>query len=154
MFRLREYIFYQFILYLSVLTYTYLYLKLYSSILFYSSTILLPFSSSHIPLPLLLYYTLLFFLSFIFQSNPPFLLFILWSIISLPNIHSILVGTYIYLFIFYQYLPGQSDPARSIGVEGRGRDWEWLRCDVFYVLTPHVLSEWMVEVCGAYLCGV
>jgi hypothetical protein len=21
-------------------------------------------------------------------------------------------------------------------------------------LTPHVLSEWMVEVCGAYLCGV
>jgi hypothetical protein len=24
----------------------------------------------------------------------------------------------------------------------------------FDVLTPHVLSEWMVEVCGAYLCGV
>jgi hypothetical protein len=23
-----------------------------------------------------------------------------------------------------------------------------------YVLTPHVLSEWMVEVCGKYLCGV
>jgi hypothetical protein len=23
-----------------------------------------------------------------------------------------------------------------------------------YVLTPHVLSEWMVEVCGAYLCGL
>jgi hypothetical protein len=23
---------------------------------------------------------------------------------------------------------------------------------LFYVLTPHVLSEWMVEVCGKYLC--
>jgi hypothetical protein len=25
---------------------------------------------------------------------------------------------------------------------------------LFDVLTPHVLSEWMVEVCGKYLCGV
>jgi hypothetical protein len=33
-------------------------------------------------------------------------------------IHSILVGTYIYLFISFQHLPGQSDPARSIGVDG------------------------------------
>jgi len=30
--------------------------------------------------------------------------------------------------------------------------WFWWM--VVYVLTPHVLSEWMVEVCGKYLCGV
>jgi hypothetical protein len=25
---------------------------------------------------------------------------------------------------------------------------------IFPKLTPHVLSEWMVEVCGRYLCGI
>jgi hypothetical protein len=69
-----------FILYLSVLTYTYLYYPNLSSIL---------------------------------HSSPLLLFFPIY-----PTIHSILVGTYIYLFIFPP-LPN---------------------------LTPHVLSEWMVEV--------
>jgi hypothetical protein len=60
----------------------------------------------------IIYYTLLFFCSLLL-----FILFLISS--SRILIHSILVGTYIYLFIFF--LPNP-------------------------LLTPHVLSEWMVEV--------
>ena len=63
---------------------------------------------------------ILFSSSLLFSSTSPFSSqpFPLSS--SHPNIHSILVGTSIYLFIF---LPSSTDN-----------------------LTPHVLSEWMVEV--------
>ena len=63
---------------------------------------------------ILLSYTILFL--FFFSSFPslPFYSY------SNPLIHSIRVGTYIYLFIFHKNL------------------------------TPHVLSEWMVEVCRFY----
>ena len=116
----------------------------------------------------ILYYTLLFFCSssslsksillFSFSSSPnhsirvgssiylfilslpissPLLLFsyspllIPPPLLSLSNIHSIRVGTSISLFMFLHPNPSSKNN-----------------------LTPHVLSEWMVEVCGAYLCGV
>jgi hypothetical protein len=89
---------------------------------------------------LILYYTFLFlsWSSDLFFPSPlpiysplpssPILFF-------LPNIHSILVGTYIYLFILFQYSWSQiSDPARSIGVDGWG--------------------VWCVFVCSRFWAGV
>ena len=54
------------------------------------------------------------------------ILFLLLSFSSFPPIHSILVGTNISLFILYSsFLSVFNNPT---------------------ILTPHVLSEWMVEV--------
>jgi hypothetical protein len=100
-----------FILYLSVLTYTYL----YSSVLFF-------FSSS--------VYTLLFYS----LPHPPPLL-----------IHSILVGTYIRLFIFF-YSPPHLSLLPIFSLQSFSPQPKYL--------TPHVLSEWMVEVCGGDLYRV
>jgi hypothetical protein len=74
----------------------------------------------------LLSYTILSSPYLLFQSTrlSPNHLSVFSHPLILPNIHSILVGTYIYLFIFF----------------------------FKNNLTPHKLSEWMVEVCGKYLC--
>jgi hypothetical protein len=107
-----------FILYLSVLTYTYLYSSIYLLSSQYSFPIFPPpLSFIYHPLPtshsfytcrylhILIYIHLLFsFLILPINSSSSFsLLFLTFPIFqSLPlhNIHSILVGTYIYLFIF------------------------------------------------------
>jgi hypothetical protein len=73
---------------------------------------------------LLLFFPLLSFISSTISSSHLLLIYI-----PSPLIHSILVGTYIYLFIFI-YLSSINNS------------------------TPHVLSEWMVEVCGKYLYQV
>jgi hypothetical protein len=74
---------------------------LFFLLLLYSSSVLFPPPPN--PLPLLP----------TSPSSPPLLP---PSLPLLPNIHSILVGTYIYLFIFNPQ--EHSDPARSIGVDG------------------------------------
>ena len=100
--------------YTIIISYTYtilLYLILYYTLLS---------SSSHPHSPLILP----------ILSSPLQSFFSLPSYPSLPLIHSILVGSYIRLFMFSSsvlLLPNN--------------------------LTPHVLSEWMVEVCGKYLCS-
>jgi hypothetical protein len=91
--------------------YTCRYLHILIYILLLSSPILL-FSSSDLSSIHLLYNHLPS------PSQPSIHLILSLLLFFPPNIHSILVGTYIYLFIFYQYLPGHSDPARSIGVDG------------------------------------
>ena len=111
--------------YTYIISYTYIiyYLILYSSpLLFYSSSILPPISSS--------VYILYYILSSPFLPIPP--LFILYSPPSLPliyplSIHSILVGTYIRLFMFH-----------SISSK---------------YLTPHKLSEGCLEWCS-FICVV
>ena len=101
------YILYYYILYYYILYY----LILYSSI----------FYSSHLPF---LFRSSLLFLSslLLFYSLPP-LPHPLLSPPLLSSVHSIRVGTYIYLFILYSSF-------------------------LIQLLTPHVLSEWMVEVCA------
>ena len=127
------YILYYYILYYTLPSSPLSYLSYLSSILL-PPLLSLPFlshSSSSFPHPrilvatwirlFILYYSIPIFFSAIlpsFQSS--------FSSSSTPNpyhlIHSIRVGTWIHLFIF------------------RGDSWD-------DNLTPHVLSEWMVEVC-------
>ena len=117
----------------------------------------------------ILYYTLLFFCPSSFQSSP--LLFsssdlsssVLSSQYSLPQIHSIRVGTYITLFIFNHslllFLPIpiflqsqsspliQSFPSLLIILYVSALTYVYLcSINISNNLTPHVLSEWMVEV--------
>ena len=85
----------------------------------------------HILYIVILYYTLpsLLYSSPILSSIPfPLFPCSLLSTYLDHLIHSIRVGTKIDLLIF--------------------------PTPIFPKLTPHVLSEWMVEVCGPYLCGV
>ena len=121
-----------------IISYTILSCSSYSSIPSFLPLlpILFLFISSLPPLPLLQIY-LPFFLSFpyshlpfpsspllppILPSSPlPLLPIFLPSLPLFSLIHSILVGTYIYLFIFNHNLPianQQSDPACFIGVDG------------------------------------
>jgi hypothetical protein len=168
---LYYYIIYYLILYYYILYYTLLFFCLYSSLLIlqfyppllfilldpylifclYSSLlIILQFYSSL--LFILLDPYLIFYLSFpsnVFSSSHlsssfpiPFTSFPL-----LPNIHSILVGTYIYLFILF------SSILLSFILYLSVLGYTYLYSNPNQNnLTPHVLSEWMVEVCGAYLC--
>ena len=104
------------------------------TILFSSSDLSSPLSSSSHPshsfytcryLHTLIYIVLFYsHLLLPYSSNPssqssPLLLLPNLSLLPFPHhvIHSILVGTYISLFIFYQ-LSGQFDPACFIGVDG------------------------------------
>jgi hypothetical protein len=145
----------------SILVGTYIYLFILSSV--HSSP--LPFLSHHPPPNLSISLSLL--------SQPSIFLFYFL-------IHSILVGTYIYLFIFQTHLPLQSISSSSIpllpifpSLLYNPSQYSflshpnihsilvgtWIHIFIFFhlppkYLTPHVLSEWMVEVCGAYLCGV
>jgi hypothetical protein len=115
------YIYYYYILlYITIIIYYYI---LYYTHLF---LLFLPFisqssspSSSNIPSQSISQYsfytcryldTLIYILP-IFQDN-----LLIYHLI--PNIHSILVGTWIHLFIFSSDLSRCFDPARSIGVDG------------------------------------
>jgi hypothetical protein len=120
----------KFILYLSVLTYTYLYSSVHSS-----SPSSLPFCSPCslllFPIFLLLLLFPILFLFYSFPDNIPlphsfytcrYLHILIYILLQFylplhPNIHSILVGTWIHIFIFQTH-PQQFDPARSIGVDG------------------------------------
>ena len=114
-----------YIIYYCILSYT---------LLPFLSQSIFPFlSSSHHSFPLLFYSSSssnipLPILPSIFHSS--YLLFLSYPLLSLPSPHShpplprILVGTYLCLFILQSHLQD--------------------------ILTPHVLSEWMVEVCGEY----
>jgi hypothetical protein len=97
-------------------------------------------------------YTILF-RSFLPSSSLPL------HLSSLPifpsYIHSILVGTYIYLFIFFLSLipifPIFKNNLTPHKLSEGCLEWcsfisIGLCCLAFDVLTPHVLSEWMVEV--------
>jgi hypothetical protein len=109
-------ILYYTILYYTILYYTLLFFCLYSSLL------ILLFSSSSVYIIRSLSYLLPFFSSSVLYSLP---LLFYTPLFLLPNplIHSILVGTWIHIFIFQTLLPFPN-----------------------HLLTPHVLSEWMVEV--------
>jgi hypothetical protein len=103
------YIYYYYIIHILYYYYTYYYTILF---LFFYPLLFLPIYS--------------FLLSFIYTLlpiySPPLLPLLLSSSSLLPLIHSILVGTYIYLFIF------QTSPniwPRTFYRSG------WLRCDVF-----------------------
>jgi hypothetical protein len=97
-----------FILYLSVLTYGYLYSSVHSSSSFHSS---LP-SQFFLFSPHLSSSSIQSIYSSSSSSQYP------------PNIHSILVGTYIYLFIFFQSFIFLPIRPRTFYRSG------WLRCDV------------------------
>jgi len=132
------------ILYYTIISYTLLYLIHYY-ILYYT----LLFCS---PLLYLLFFCSIFFI-------PP---------LPLPNIHSILVGSYIYLFILFSFILfflshlSQSPliyhlfhlpilfPIFILYLSVLTYTYLYSRL-IFSNLTPHVLSEWMVEVCGKYL---
>jgi len=109
-------LYYYYILYI----YYILYYTYYIYIILYSS---LPFPSQYPHL----------FLSFF----PHLFLPLLFSSSSNQYL-SVLTYTYLYSSSFPEF-----DPARSIGVDGWG---VWCVFVSVYVLTPHVLSEWMVEV--------
>jgi hypothetical protein len=68
----------------------------------------------------IIYYTILLLYLILYSSSSPLLSFPSSS----SSFHSILVGTYIYLFISHPnnpiFLFSKSDPARSIGVDGWG----------------------------------
>ena len=94
------------------------------SSIFYSSS---PLIYLILYLPFLSQYSLLFFFhlqfyssSDLYSSIQSYIFIFSSSSNTSTNIHSILVGTYIYLFIFSSDLPNPqiSDPARSIGVDG------------------------------------
>jgi hypothetical protein len=118
------------ILYYTILYYTY-YIIYY--ILYYTYTII------YYTILLLYYYYILYYTLLFFCSLPNTLPLLIYSIFYshpllfpsppsiLPNIHSILVGTYIYLFILFCSLPKY--------------------------LTPHKLSEGCLEWCS-FICVV
>ena len=139
-----------------------LYIIIYYILYYYTYTII-----SYIIIHILLY--------LILYSSPLLIYLLLYLPPPIPLIHSIRVGTYIRLFILYYsipiffsailpilliFLPIPSilsflylSPIHSIRVGTyitlfifRGDSWD-------DILTPHVLSEWMVEVCRFYLCG-
>ena len=94
--------------YLSVLTYTYLYnLQIYSSNTLFFSSIPLLFPSSQYSFYTCRYLHILIYIQSVLFSysslpiSPLILSHLPPSSHLLPNIHSILVGTYIYLFIFF-----------------------------------------------------
>ena len=147
------YILYIILLYIILLYYYILYytLLLLRSILIFSSPlpIFLLFCSilpilflPHLSLPLLSL-SFLLFRSISSSSSPlfphPLLFFLLLQsqsifcsvlpplLLSLPNNFILYVSVLTYTYLYSRLIQ---------------------------LLTPHVLSEWMVEVCGAYLCGV
>ena len=114
---------------------------------------------------IIIYYTILFpsiSSSHIFSSSPS-------DLSSLISFHSIRVGTYIYLFIFspsflslfplliYHSLPHPNIQSFWFKVYVSVLTYTYLYSFLFLliqsflsssnILTPHVLSEWMVEVC-------
>ena len=153
------------VLYYYILSYTILFplLIFFSSfpslpLLFYSSS-----SSSHLlknPIFSILY-TLLFFFCSIFPFPPIFLSFLLLLPLSFPSLlsssQSLLPSSLLHLshpnpsFFPYSFLPSNT-LIQSIRVG------TYITLLIFYqssnYLTPHVLSEWMVEVCRFYKCGV
>ena len=176
------YILYYTLLFCSLLSYTlllfssqYLLLFFLPFLLFSSSDLSsvlysFPLPNPSLPLlssPLLFHSSLLLFLfPLLLLLSSPLLLLPLF----LPNIHSIRVGTYIRLFIFYQYLilipfrwgihiylpsftiilfPSSSIFCSPFPNIHSIRVGSYLRLFIFQThpkLTPHVLSEWMVEV--------
>jgi hypothetical protein len=116
----------------------YIYYTLYHTIILYYTLL---FFSSFFSSSIFLIYPLLIYLPLIFPSHP--LLF--FSSQYPPNIHSILVGTYIYLFIFQTHLP----LIHSILVG------TYIYLFIFpilfsfpTILTPHKLSEGCLEWCS------
>jgi len=119
------------LLYITITIYLYIYI-----ILYYTYTIII-YYTYYIIYYLILYSPLFFYL---LPSTLPNLLSSIFPITShlfhllSPhlNIHSILVGTYIYSYLYsiriFIFSPSPPNFPSN--------------------LTPHVLSEWMVEVCG------
>jgi hypothetical protein len=119
----------------------------------------------HILLYYILSYTILFSYQFLSSSSSPshtdLSSFLFYTPLFLPNplilsfilYLSVLTYTYLYSINLLPISNNNSDPAQIIGGMSRVVDGYWYLVLV-YVLTPHVLSEWMVEVCRFYLCGV
>ena len=107
------------------------------------------------------YYTLSlsFFLSFLFCSSFTILLIIPPSSIP-PFLSSLLLSFYSLSFSFPPLLLHPLSPSLSFSsllsfkVYVSAFGYPYLCSRLITILTPHKLTEWMVEVCGAYLCGV
>jgi hypothetical protein len=105
-----------------------------------------------------------YFLSFlfeVFESNPyryiilldppsssiyQFILYL--SVLTYTYLYSILISSDLFLLLLL--------PIFILYLSVLGYPYLYSLLPIFQInnLTPHVLSEWMVEVCGAYLCGV
>ena len=136
MFDVRCYIVYYILYYYTYTIISYIIIHILLYLILYSSPLLI-YLLLYLPPPIplihsirvgtyirlfILYYSIPIFFSAILPILLIFLLLFSLPILYLSPIHSIRVGTYITLFIF------------------RGDSWD-------DNLTPHVLSEWMVEVC-------